>query len=223
MVGMSFDPVVEYSRPEAERAGTHLVLMLHGYGSNERDLMSMVPSLPTEGFTYAAMRAPQPCGLGFQWFPLGGTPGERIEVDEQGLREAAQGLVAWIEHHRSLYAGVILLGFSQGMAVASSAVRHRPGIARALVGLSGFVPPLPQDFAQDSTLAQASPRLPVFYGRDQQDPVIPEPMVAETLDWLRKHAEVTKVLYAGMGHSVCPQEIGHVGEFLRHVAREAQA
>ena len=45
MVGMSFDPVVEYSRPEAERAGTHLVLMLHGYGSNERDLMSMVPSL----------------------------------------------------------------------------------------------------------------------------------------------------------------------------------
>ena len=75
----------------------------------------------------------------------------------------------------------------------------------------------------DAALAQVRPRLPVFYGRDQQDPVIPEPMVAETLGWLREHAEVTKVLYAGMGHSVCPQEIGHVGEFLRHVAREAEA
>mgnify|MGYP002653111122 FL=1 len=144
-------------------------------------------------------------------------------MDEQGLREAAEGLVAWIEEHREPYAGVILLGFSQGMAVASSAVRHRPGIARALVGLSGFVPSLPEDFAHDAALAQVRPRLPVFYGRDQQDPVIPEPMVAETLGWLREHAEVTKVLYAGMGHSVCPQEIGHVGEFLRHVAREAEA
>ncbi|KTR50876.1 hypothetical protein SA11R_10205, partial [Rothia kristinae] len=43
------------------------------------------------------------------------------------------------------------------------------------------------------------------------------------LGWLQEQAEVTKVLYGGMGHSVCPQEIGHVGEFRRHVALKAES
>jgi len=50
--------VVEYTRPENERVGTHLVLMLHGYGSQEHDLLSLAAHLPQEGFTYASMRAP---------------------------------------------------------------------------------------------------------------------------------------------------------------------
>lgn len=78
--------VVEYTRPENERAGTHLVLMLHGYGSQEHDLLSLAAHLPQEGFTYASMRAPQPVGsqfsadstgayiaadaIGYQWYPL---------------------------------------------------------------------------------------------------------------------------------------------------------
>ena len=54
--------IVEYSRPEDERAGTHLVLLLHGYGSHEKDLLSLAEHLPQEGITYAGMRAPQPVG-----------------------------------------------------------------------------------------------------------------------------------------------------------------
>ena len=50
--------IVEYSRPENERAGTHLVLLLHGYGSHEKDLLSLAEHLPQEGITYAGMRAP---------------------------------------------------------------------------------------------------------------------------------------------------------------------
>lgn len=221
------EPVVEFSRPEAQRPGTHLVLMLHGFNSNEQDLMGLVPSLPEEGFTVAALRAPFEAaparpgyGGAYRWFELDRT----LSFDVAALVEAAQGVIGWIRENTGQYRAVSLLGFSQGMAVATAVVRHELELVRSVVGLSGFVAPIPaQDpqagFFHDAALAARSPRLPFFYGRDQEDPVIPAEMVAYALEWLREETEVTKVLYAGMGHGVSNQEIGHVAEFLRHVDR----
>ncbi|WP_129360655.1 alpha/beta hydrolase [Rothia uropygioeca] len=219
---MTQNPVVEFSRPEAERPGTHLVLMLHGYGSHEKDLLGLLPALPEEGFTYAAMRAPgaMPGGMpGYSWFELQGTFGEDITADAEEVERAAADVIAWIDEASSDYADVTLFGFSQGMAIASSVIRHRPDLACAVVGLSGFVLDSADEFFDDAALAASSPRIPFFYGRDQEDPVIPADMVAFNLDWLRDHTDVTKVLYAGMGHGVSNQEIKHVSEFLCHVLR----
>ena len=54
----------------------------------------------------------------------------------------------------------------------------------------------------------------MFFGRDQEDPVIPQEMVNYTYDWIRKYTDGIKVLYAGAGHGVSAMEIRHVGEFL---------
>ena len=91
----------EYSRPEDERAGTHLVLLLHGYGSHEKDLLSLAEHLPQEGITYAGMRAPQPVGtqfsadatgahipdeaIGYQWYPLD----QQLNADVRSIEQAA--------------------------------------------------------------------------------------------------------------------------------------
>ena len=210
--------IVEYSRPDSDRAGTHLVVLLHGYGSNEQDLMGLVPALPQEDFTYASLRAPEqvPGGMGFQWFGLSGGPGE-FGMDPGEAQAAAEQVIHWIETQREGYAGVSLLGFSQGMSVATSVVRSRPELASAVVGLSGFVVDQQSEFFDDAALLARVPKLPFFYGRDQEDPVIGAERAAFSLDWLREHTDLTKVVYAGIGHSVCNQEIGHVGEFLRHV------
>ena len=37
---------------------------------------------------------------------------------------------------------------------------------------------------------------------------------ALTVEWLVEHADSMKVHYQGIGHSVSPQEIGHVNEYL---------
>ncbi|MFC2657074.1 MAG: phospholipase, partial [Rothia dentocariosa] len=56
--------------------------------------------------------------------------------------------------------------------------------------------------------------LPVFYGRDQEDPIIPQPFVDYTYEWIRAYTDGIKVLYAGAGHGVSALEIRHVGEFI---------
>lgn len=219
---MTYEPLVDYSRPPEERPGTHLVLMLHGYGSHEKDLMSLVPALPEDGFTYASMRAPGPMpggAPGYSWYDLSGTFGVDIVPAVEGAISAARDVADWIEQNGAEYADVTLLGFSQGMSIATAVVRHEPSLVRALVGLSGFVIDSEDPFFDDAALAARSPKLPFFYGRDQEDPVIPSEMVAYTLDWARDHSDVTKVLYAGMGHGVSNQEIKHVSEFLTYVLR----
>ena len=55
----SLDPsVVRWSAPPAERAGRPVLVMLHGYGSDENDLFGLVPYLP-EACVGAGGRAPR--------------------------------------------------------------------------------------------------------------------------------------------------------------------
>ena len=51
--------LVLFDRPDQDVAGKHLLLMLHGFGSHERDLLPLHQYLPAD-MIYASMRAPNP-------------------------------------------------------------------------------------------------------------------------------------------------------------------
>lgn len=217
---------VEYSNRPEQREDSHLVVLLHGYGSNEKDLLGLTPHLPGENITYLAMRAPQPVGtaydpehgsayvpgaaMGYQWYSLSQT----LDTKVREVELATDYLLTWLDQNASIYRDITLLGFSQGMALATSVARHRPEMIKAIIGLSGYIVESDSDYFKDDALKKA--RIPLFYGRDQEDPVIPEDKVKYTLDFSRDYFDVMKVLYAGMGHGVNAQEIAHVSEFIQY-------
>ncbi|GGC99121.1 phospholipase/carboxylesterase [Tersicoccus solisilvae] len=215
------DLSVWWSAPAAERAGTPLVILLHGYGADERDLAALVPFLPS-GITYAAVRAPHRMDPGFSWFDLQfDDAGSAVGYSTSIAIDACRALFSWLDGVRGDFASVSLLGFSQGMAVATSMLRHAPDDFAVVVGCSGFV--LVEDgnidapadgYFNDAALAARRP--PMFWGRDQQDDVIPAPLAEQTAGWLREKVDLMKVLYAGMGHGINEQELRHVSEFLTH-------
>ena len=210
---MAQAPHVIWNNDEADRAGTPLVVMFHGYGSHEGDLMALSASLP-DGFTVASVRAPQRAGAGFQWFALSSDLGFTTDA----VVAAAEPVVQWLRDESLQHTHVILLGFSQGMAIATTVARHAPDLVDAVVGLSGFVVPVADDDAQanffhDDALREEPLRM--FWGRDPEDPVIPPALVDLTAEWAQQHADATKVQYRGIGHGVSPQELSHVSEYLR--------
>lgn len=216
---------VEYSNRPEQREGTHLVLLLHGYGSHEQDLLGLVPHLPQENLTYVAMRAPQPVGaaydpdqegaylpgaaLGYQWWALN----QSLNTNVRAIELASDYVIQWLEEHQDQYKDITLLGFSQGMAVATSVARHKPELVKAIIGLSGFVVEQESNYFKDAELEQSP--IPLFYGRDQQDPVIPHEKVEFTLDFARGHFDTTSMIYTGMGHGINASEIAHVSEFMQ--------
>ncbi|MCB5274302.1 hypothetical protein BJG92_01832 [Arthrobacter sp. SO5] len=202
-------PVVLWSGSEEERAGKPLLLLLHGYGANEQDLFSLADMLPAE-FAVASLRAPLVSGPGFTWFPLTAS----IDYALDAVKDSAAYVQDWIDSVKGNHPSVTLLGFSMGMAMATTLLRLRPADYAAVVGLSGFV----VDGGGDPSFrdAELDRTLPMFWGRDQQDPVIPADKIEFTMAWVRQHVKLTKVLYTGMWHGINQQEIGHVSEFLTH-------
>jgi phospholipase/carboxylesterase len=202
-------PVVLWSQPEDARAGKPLLVLLHGYGANEQDLLSLGDMLPEE-FAVASVRAPIAMGPGFAWFPLTGS----VEYSVDAVKAAADYLQDWIDTVKDNHPSVTLLGFSMGMAMATTLLRKRPADYAAVVGLSGFVVNAGAD--GEFRDAELNGTVPFFWGRDQQDPVMTEDKIDYTMGWVRSHVKLTKVLYTGMWHGINAQEIGHVSEFLTH-------
>ncbi len=202
-------PVVLWSKPEEARAGKPLLVLLHGYGANEQDLLSLADMLPEE-FVVASVRAPIAMGPGFTWFPLTGS----VEYSIDAVKIASSYVLDWLDGVKGNHPSVTLLGFSMGMAMATTMLRQRPSDFAAVVGLSGFV----VDSSDDADFFdhELDGGVPMFWGRDQQDPVITPDKIEFTMGWVRKHVKLTKVLYTGMWHGINQQEIGHVSEFLTH-------
>lgn len=223
VVGMTEHLVLSPST-EADLTNKHLLLMLHGFGSHERDLLPLYEYLPSE-MVYASMRAPQPVGAslaleslsayipgaaqGFQWYPLDNA----LNTDVRAVELAADYIIEWLEKAASAAASITLLGFSQGAAMATTVARRRPDLVKAVVNLSGFVVEQESDYFKDDEFKAA--QIPVFYGRDTRDPVIPADKVSFTCHWLRDNADVQEELYDGIFHGINLEEMADVKAFLQ--------
>jgi phospholipase/carboxylesterase len=202
---------VLWAAPPAERAGRPLLVLLHGYGSEERDLFALVPHLP-DAFVVASVRAPLAPPFptpGWSWYPLPG-PAEEPDVHAPAsLTAAAERLVQWLDE-TSDAEHVGLLGFSQGAAVALQALRLRPRRFDFAVNLAGFVEA--GAMPGDDELAEQRP--PVFWGRGSRDEVISAERIAHTVQWLPDHVDLSGRVYEGLTHSVSQEELDDVRIFL---------
>jgi phospholipase/carboxylesterase len=206
---LAIDPsAVVWSLAEGGRAealaSRPLLVLLHGRGSHENDLFALAPLLPPQA-VIASVRAPLALGDGYSWFPVG-EPGLPSLVAADA---AVSAVLEWLDE---VAAGgpVGVLGFSQGGAMALHLARHAPERFAAYVNLAGFV--IQGEAPADERLKELRP--PVFWGRDAADPVIPQSAIERTTAWLPAHSTLTTRLYAGIGHSISPEELDDVNEFL---------
>lgn len=186
--------------------GEPLLLLLHGYGSNEQDLPSLLPHLPP-GFAHAAVRAPITMAPGaYAWVPIGvaGRP------DPAVVAASTEALLAWLDEHVAPDRVVVPLGFSQGGLMVTQLLRARPDRFAAALVLSGFV--LDETAAGDEALAARRP--PVFFGHGDADPIIPADATQRASAWFAEHVDVTERTYAGLAHGISADELGDVHAFV---------
>ncbi|MFE7843810.1 alpha/beta hydrolase [Microbacterium sp. NPDC057407] len=199
---------VLWSAEQSERDGRPLLVLLHGYGADERDLFGLVPYLPAE-FAVAAVRAPLTPPFpapGYSWYPIEGLESR----DTAHVTAAAVRLIEWTDAAASAHRTIGLLGFSQGAAVSLQAMRLDPHRFAFAVNLSGYV--TPGDLPRDAELAEVRP--PVFWGRGTNDDVIPDFLVTHTTEWLPSRVDLSGRVYPGLTHSVSEQELADVRVFL---------
>lgn len=197
---------------EAPRPETDLVVFLHGFGADENDLFPL-GNYFDDRFTIASVQAPKQLPQhfgGYCWFPISTT----LEANVGDVRTAIVELDDWVQSVADNYRSVSLLGFSQGMAMATSLMRMRPGAYPAVVGLSGFVIESAElnDLFKDEEFTTSNQ--PLFWGYDPADPIVAVDRIQQTGAWLRPRVNLVEKTYHGIGHGVHPQEISQFLEFL---------
>ncbi|AIY02116.1 putative esterase [Arthrobacter sp. PAMC 25486] len=198
---------VAWSHPENERAGKPLLLMLHGYGSDESRMSALFKDMP-QGFVCAAPRAPLDISGDYGWFLLD----YFLANDFAEVVGATTAVLAWLDTMmvKHQFSSVSVLGFSQGMAMATTLIRLRPDKFTAGVGLSGFA-------LQNELLAAMEPlarKLPFFWARGTADLVINPDAIAFTAEWLAHNTDLQQARYDGVGHNFSAAELADVSSFL---------
>jgi phospholipase/carboxylesterase len=176
-------PLVHLARRPPDTASPPpMLILLHGYGSNEQDLFGLVPYLDDRLLIVSA-RAPYTLMPGmYGWFTLDITP-RGIGVDPDEAEASRQQVAAFVEQAAAVYgadpARVILGGFSQGGMMAAAVALTRPELLAGAMVLSGMVPhellpqiAPPEQLAGKPFLVQHGtydPVLPVQLGRAGRD------------------------------------------------------
>jgi phospholipase/carboxylesterase len=160
------------------------------------------------GTSLAAVRAPIPEGPGHAWFMNRGI-GRPLP---ESIAATAEMLFDWLDSVQQHHSSVTVLGFNDGMAMAGALILAQPNRFSAAVLLSGT---LPWDAGPPDIPGRLA-GLPVFWGRDPEDLIIPTDLVIRTGVWLRESsgARLTERHYPGLGHGFSNPELKDVRAFL---------
>ena len=122
---------------------TSLLILLHGYGSNEEDLFSFATELPDDLIIISA-RAPQSLGFGsYAWYSINFTADQGKFSDIPEAIEARELIASFIDEIQEKYNitpnKTFLLGFSQGTILSYSVALNYPEKVQKVIALSGYI------------------------------------------------------------------------------------
>ncbi|MFF1385260.1 alpha/beta hydrolase [Arthrobacter sp. NPDC058288] len=191
------DPAVAWQSPDSPEKP--LVVLLHGRGSRETDILALADHLPP-GPSYAAVRAPIAEGPGFAWFANRGI-GRPIA---ESLAETMAWFRVWLETVAPAPRPVIIVGFSGGAAFAGGLILDDPerfagaAILRGTLPFEAGVPTTPGRLRD----------VPMFVAHGDADAVIPGELLASTWSYLtvESGAQTTSLRSAG-GHSIGQNDV----------------
>ena len=205
------------------------VIWLHGLGADGHDFEPIVPDLKLPGgpalrfiFPHAPVR-PVTINPGYPmraWYDIRSidrTAPSDIEGIE-GSMEAVRGLIENEEARGIATDRIVLAGFSQGGGIALNTALRYPRALAGVIGLSTWVPGI-DDLEAEIHPANAS--TPLFLAHGSQDPMVPEAHGRDSADKLEALGYPVTWHSYPMMHSVCPEEIIAIRDWL--VARLASA
>ena len=170
--------------PQNITSSTPLLILLHGYGSNEEDLFSFAPTLPHD-WLVVSFRAPMDSAYGgYSWYDIDLMNVEN-RIDVAQAKESLAGIVDGILKITNQYGltdnQTHLAGFSQGGILSYALALQNPDLFSKVACLSCYMEEKLIDTSKKDKKKIEKLRFFVSHGTD--DAVIP-------LEWGRKAADV---------------------------------
>ena len=219
---MDFLPVVEI---ETDDYPAYAIIWLHGLGADGNDFAPIVNELelpPGAAVRFIFPHAPErPVTInnGYimrAWYDIARADFSNHQ-DKSGIEDSQKAVDALIE--KEMRRGIpshriVLVGFSQGGAMALQAGLRQPNPLAGIIALSCYLP-LAESLAVEASRANAA--TPIFMAHGSYDPVVPLALAMESKEKLLASGYSLEWHEYPMAHSVCGQEITSISRWLRRI------
>jgi phospholipase/carboxylesterase len=175
------------------------LLLLHGTGGNERDLIPLGRELDPN----VALLSPRGKILENGMPRFFRRLGEGVfDVEDLKYRtnELADFVVAAMLHYKLAADRIVAVGYSNGANIAASMLLLRPEILRAAILFRAMVPLVPQNLPDLSSLR-------VWMGAGSQDPIIPVSETQRLVALLRRAGADVTIHFANANHGLTNGEV----------------
>ncbi len=205
--------------PAAGGNPNKLVVLLHGYGADGKDLIDLANpfgmALPNANFI--SPDAPHPCAMspqGREWFP--------IEEIPKGAIRASLGLLNLIKNEAKKlnlsFKDVVLIGFSQGAMMSMQCLLINNEQIGAIIGYSGALREENINAANDQILngKHKFADTPVLLVHGEQDEVVPFQSLKRSKNLLSNIGfNVQTLSRQNLAHGIDPEGISEGMNFLK--------
>jgi phospholipase/carboxylesterase len=183
-----------------------LILLLHGYGSNEDDLFSFAAELPDEYYIVSA-RAPYDLQYGsYAWYAINFDADENKFSDNEQAKSSRDLIAGFLDELTINYPidsnKISLLGFSQGAVLSYAVALSHPEKIEKVIALSGYVS---DAFFEKDYLKNDLSKLKIFASHGTADQVIPVAWARKTKPFLDKLGIASVYKEYPIGHGISPQ------------------
>jgi predicted esterase len=183
------------------------LLLLHGTGGNERDLIALGHELDSN----AALLSPRGKILenGMPRFFRRLAEGVfDLEDLKHRTNELADFVTAAAQHYGFASDNVIAVGYSNGANIAASMLLLRPEVLSAAVLFRAMVPLIPDKLPDLSAVH-------IWIGAGDQDPIVPIPETKRLAELLRRAGADVTIRFAKAGHGLTNDDLEAAREWLR--------
>ena len=209
-----------YRRPPAAGGiSNKLVVFLHGYGADGKDLIDLANpfSMAMPNATFISPDAPHPCTMspsGREWFPIDQIP--------TGAIKASENLISLIQNEaKSLnlsFKDVILIGFSQGAMMSLQCLLINNQQFSAIIGYSGALREENVEAAHNQIIngKHNFANTPVLLIHGEKDEVVPFQSLISSKNLLNNIGfNIQTLSRPNLGHGIDPEGISAGMELLK--------
>ena len=210
------DLSLEYiSRPSTLKENAPLLLLFHGYGSDENDLFSFASELPEE-FLIISAKAPYPMQpFGNAWYAINFDAEKGKWSDNEQAKQSRDLIANFIDEILAKYSAdnnnVTLLGFSQGAILSYAVAFTYPEKVKNVIALSGYVNPDLFELKDPETYKN----LNFYSSHGSVDQVISVDWARQTKPFMEQLGINYKYSEFPVGHGVAPQNFYEFREWLK--------
>tara|TARA_R110002072_G_scaffold199405_6_gene357068 strand:- start:8924 stop:9583 length:660 start_codon:yes stop_codon:yes gene_type:complete len=192
--------------PKNNASKAPLLIMLHGYGSDENDLFSFASELPEELFIISA-RAPfamQPYGNAWYAIYFDNSAGKFSDTEQAKVSRdlIAQFINEAVTSYDVDKDNVTLLGFSQGTILSYAVALNYPEKVKNVIALSGYIN---EDLLPEDLNKKDYSSLDFYCSHGSVDQVIPVEWARKAKPFLDKLNVKNQYSEFNVGHGVAPQ------------------